>query len=137
MTPVTKPQDKGTTAHYEESQVLRIMASGKNPDGSPYSMKTREQQLAPLGFRQATDLSAAITLSSIPGGIPAGSLMAVIQPEDADVRWRDDGTAPNAGVGMYLFEGSQFEYTGDLTVIQFIELSASGKLNISYYGEAL
>jgi hypothetical protein len=49
------------------------------------------------------------------------------------VRWRDDGTAPTASVGMPLAVGVPLQYDGDLTNIKFIETAASAKLNISYY----
>jgi len=49
------------------------------------------------------------------------------------VRWRDDGTAPTASVGMPLPAGTILSYDGDLSRIRFIETAASAALNISYY----
>lgn len=82
-----------------------------------------------FGYQQITSLSAATSLS-----VPTGALIALIQPEVADVRWRDDGTAPTASVGMYLGQGATLPYTGNLNAVQFIQVSAGAKLNISYYG---
>ena len=60
-------------------------------------------------------------------------LVALIQAEDQNVRWRDDGTDPTASVGMLLEAGKDMLYTGDLGAIKFIEEAASAKLNVSYY----
>jgi hypothetical protein len=49
------------------------------------------------------------------------------------VRWRDDGVAPSTSVGMPVAVGVPLQYDGDLTKIRFIQQSASGILNISYY----
>jgi hypothetical protein len=58
---------------------------------------------------------------------------ALIVAETQSVRWRDDGVAPTASVGMLLATGVPLQYDGDLTNIKFIEQTASAKLNISYY----
>lgn len=84
---------------------------------------------APRGFQQITSLSAAASLT-VP---PAGASLAVFVAETQDVRWRDDGTAPTASVGMLLAKGVEFTYQGDLSKIQFIETTTSAKLNVSYY----
>jgi hypothetical protein len=48
-------------------------------------------------------------------------------------RWRDDGTAPTATVGMQLFVGSELNYHGPLEAIQFIDGAGTNKINITYY----
>jgi hypothetical protein len=82
----------------------------------------------PLGYQQITSLSASTALT-----IPAGAKRAIIQAETQDVRWRDDGTAPTASVGMVISAGDRLAYTGSLPAIRFIEATASAKLNVSYY----
>ena len=81
-----------------------------------------------LGYEQVTALSAAVHLAS------RGAALALIQAETKDVRWRDDGVAPTATVGMLLAAGASFVYDGDLDAVQFIETAASAKLNINYLG---
>lgn len=81
-----------------------------------------------LGFQQITDLSSSIGLT-----VPSGATLALIVPEAQNVRWRDDGTAPTASVGMPVFVGASLSYDGDLNRIRFIQETASAKLNISYY----
>lgn len=81
-----------------------------------------------LGYVQLTSLATAVGLT-----VPVGATFAIIQAEAQAVRWRDDGTAPTATVGMTVPAGSELRYDGNLRGIQFIEAAASAKLNISFY----
>ena len=81
-----------------------------------------------LGYQQITSLSASTALT-----VPVGATMALITPETQAIRWRDDGTAPTASVGMPIAVGAYFTYDGDLKSIRFIEQTASAKINVSYY----
>jgi hypothetical protein len=81
-----------------------------------------------LGFQQITSLSASTALT-----VPSGATLALIVPEGQAVRWRDDGTAPTASVGMPIFVGASLSYDGNLKNIQFIQQAASATLNVSYY----
>lgn len=83
----------------------------------------------PLGYQQITSLSSATALT-----VPAGAKRALIRPEAQAVRWRDDGTAPTASVGMQLDFGETLPYTGNLLSLRFIEISSGAKLNVAYYG---
>lgn len=89
-----------------------------------------------MGYQQITDLSSATGLT-VPTTTPFGNnykpVLAVIVSESADVRWRDDGTAPTASVGMPLATGVMLQYDGDLSKIKFIQQSSGAKLNVSYY----
>jgi len=88
-----------------------------------------------LGYQQITSLSSAASLT-VPqtdlNGLACKPTLAIITAETQAVRWRDDA-APTASVGMPLASGATLQYDGDLTKIQFIEQTASAKLNISYY----
>ena len=89
-----------------------------------------------FGYQQITDLTASTALTvpvKSPEGLNAKPVLALIVAEGAPVRWRDDGTAPSSTVGMPIAVGVPFQYDGDLTKIRFIQQSASGILNISYY----
>ena len=90
-----------------------------------------------LGYQQITSLSSAqkLTVPSVDPstGLNAMPTIALITPETQGVRWRDDGVAPTASVGMPLAAGVTLQYDGDLRKIQFIEQTASAKLNISFY----
>lgn len=81
-----------------------------------------------LGYQQITSLSASAALT-----VPTGATMALIVADTQGVRWRDDGIAPTASVGMPLAVGVSLSYDGDLKAIRFIQQAASATLNISYY----
>ena len=89
-----------------------------------------------LGYQQITSLSSAANLT-VPAQDKLGNkqqaTIALITPEAQAVRWRDDGVAPTASVGMPLAVGVTLQYDGDLTNIKFIEQVSGAKLNISYY----
>lgn len=84
--------------------------------------------LRPNGYEQITSLAAAAGINA-----PDGTVLAVIQPEAQNVRYRDDGTNPTTGVGMKLVANDYLFYTGVMSAIKFIEEAASAKLNITYY----
>lgn len=89
-----------------------------------------------LGYQQITSLSAstALTVPAVDkGGLSCKPSIAIITPETQAVRWRDDGVAPTASVGMPLAVGSTLQYDGDLTQIRFIEQTGSAKINVTYY----
>jgi hypothetical protein len=81
-----------------------------------------------LGYQQITSLSSAQALT-----VPRDATRALIAPLTQTVRWRDDGVAPTASVGMPAAAGTYLSYDGDLNRIRFIEVSASAELNITYY----
>ena len=89
-----------------------------------------------IGYQQITSLSSAASLT-VPttdkNGMNQKPTFALIICETQNVRWRDDGTAPTASVGMPLSPSVPLQYDGDLSKIQFIEQAGSAKLNISYY----
>jgi hypothetical protein len=92
---------------------------------------SKPQAPIPKGYQQLTQLSAVKTLT-----IPAGANYALIRCTGADVRWRDDGTAPTALAGYPLAVGEELQYdavTG-LANLRFIEQSASAEISVSYYG---
>lgn len=84
----------------------------------------------PLGYVQLTTTiaSAAAALT-----VPAGANMVLLQAETQAVRFRDDGTAPTASVGMLVPVGVAFQYTGTLTALQFIAATSGAILDVSFY----
>jgi len=89
-----------------------------------------------MGYQQITSLGTATGLT-VPQkdlqGLAGTPRIAIITPEAQAVRWRDDGVAPTATVGMPLAAGVTLQYDGDLSQIQFIEQTSGAKLNITYY----
>ena len=85
-----------------------------------------------LGYQQITSLSGSTGLT-VPKLNGQQATLAVITVEAQTVRWRDDGTAPTASVGMPVVAAATLYYDGDLSRIRFIEATAGAILNISYY----
>lgn len=87
-------------------------------------------QYAALGYAQITDLSAAVGLPNV----PALATTVIVTVEGQNVRWRDDGTAPSATVGMLAkTTDSPLFYSGPIRNIKFIEVTGGAKLNVAYY----
>lgn len=84
---------------------------------------------APLGYQQYTSLSSATNLS----GYPPEATIAEIIVEAQGIRYRDDGTAPTSSIGMPVAAGNAFQYSGDLSAIQFIQQTSGAIINVSYY----
>jgi len=83
--------------------------------------------IEPVGYRKLDSLASAI-------GVQIGDgRVALIQAINQNVRYRDDGIAPEASVGMVLFAGQSIWYTGDLRAIRFIEETAGAEVNILAY----
>ena len=92
----------------------------------------------PLGYQQVTcgNTAAALTFAALTAGQAGSNInFLIIENQDAsiNVRWRDDGTAPTATVGMRILAGQQLVYAGDPYAIQFIAESGSPKINVSAY----
>jgi hypothetical protein len=85
--------------------------------------------LEPAGYVQVTDVSTAVGV----GTIPTNTKLTLVQAEGQDVRWRDDGTDPTAGVGMLLEDGQTLVYNGNPTALKIIQVTTTAKLNISFY----
>ena len=112
-------QANSPTVGLATDQIVKVTSSS----AFPYYL------YSPLGYQQITSLSSAISLT-----VPTGATLALIVIDSPAVRWRDDGTAPTASVGMLLTVGqSPFQYSGNLSSIQFIASSGSPILDISYY----
>lgn len=84
---------------------------------------------ASKGYQQLGTLSAAASLT-----VPAGASNAVIAVSGAPVRWRADGTAPTASVGMPVAAGATLVIGGMLMgSIEFIQQSGTAELDVTYF----
>ncbi len=76
----------------------------------------------PLGYQQidntALRTSVGLTVPTIPAGMLP--LFAIIQANGGTIRWRDDGTAPDASTGMLIPSGGELLYSGELDKIRLI-----------------
>ncbi len=91
-------------------------------NGGPYSYR-------PLGYQQ---VSASAVAQNLPN-IPPNASVALIAVESQGIRYRDDGIAPTASVGMPISGGQDFQYMGDLINFQFIAQTGSPTVDILYY----
>lgn len=96
-----------------------------------------------LGYQQIVNPVAATgivmpttTVQTLPGGYvvkPGTPGLAIIQCSGFPVRWRDDGVAPTAGLGMNLAVGQELDYVGDIGSIQFINNGGAATLDITLF----
>lgn len=82
-----------------------------------------------LGYVQVASVAAAVGI----GAIPAHAKAVYIQANGGDVRWRDDGANPTAGVGMLLPDGQTLKYVGAMKNLKFIDAGGTAKLDLTFY----
>jgi len=81
-----------------------------------------------LGVQQVSVSTTAVVLPTV-----ATSTIVQVCVEGNPVRYRDDGTAPTATVGILAGVGC-FSYSGPLTAMQFIATAAgSATVDVGYY----
>lgn len=130
----TYPSDQGQPAAALPVRLVNAggsafyTSSGGGGGGAPYAA-------TPKGYGQLALTTTAALISTVSGGIPSGATYAVITVEGTgpDTRWRDDGVAPTATVGMPLFAGQTWTFSGDLSTVQFVAVSGTPSINISFY----
>lgn len=83
---------------------------------------------AVLAYRQITVLTSAV-------GCPLASQgkAVMFKAEAQEIRYRLDGIAPTASVGIPVAAGECVWFVGDLTKLQFIEVAAGGILNLHIF----
>lgn len=94
----------------------------------PTSIEVTPANSTPMGYEQITGLTSAQSLT-----VPAGANIAILQAQDQDCRFRDDGTSPTASVGTVLEVKRLFGYSGDLSAVEIIETTATAIVNVLYY----
>ena len=85
----------------------------------------------PSGFEQST-----VSTASVPMVVPDGATLAIVTVEDADIRWRVDGTAATATVGHLLAEGSSMVVCGRSSMRNFSAIrddATDAIVTITYY----
>jgi len=107
--------------------VLEQLPAGTNIIGE---VSTKEASYTTLGFSQITVSVPAIGITA-----PGGTKLAVIDCQDATVRYRSDGTDPTPTVGKRLLQDGELPWTGPMSAIKFIrETGTDGILNVEFYG---
>jgi hypothetical protein len=85
----------------------------------------------PLGYQQISSPAVATNLT-LPTGVGPVKI-AEICVETQGVRYRDDGVAPTAAIGIPVAAGSCFAYSVNLSVVQFIQQVSGAVIDVSYY----
>ena len=92
-------------------------------------MEVLTQYLKANGYSQLTGISVSTGFTVV-----EGTKLALCQAEAQQVRWRDDGTAPTATVGMILQPGDTLIYdAADMVNLKFIQVVAGAIVNVSQY----
>lgn len=118
-----------------------VLAALGLPAGAQQTSIVKAGPYLPLGYCQMTSLSSAkplVTANCSTGSVPNGAVIAEICVETAGVRYRDDGTAPTASVGIPVIPSATvpqcYAYAIiPMTAVQFIAVSGSPVVNVSFY----
>jgi hypothetical protein len=100
----------------------------EHPDRARAQISAAGIKLVPLGYQQISTPAVATPLT-----VPAGANYVYIQVDTQAIRWRDDGTAPTAAIGMQVPVGGTLFYAGTLSAFQLIQVTAGAVVNVSYY----
>lgn len=86
----------------------------------------------PCGYQQVTVTTVqSLTIPTACGPNPS---LVVIKAEVQAVRYRDDGTAPTASVGMPVaVTDAPISYEGTISALQFIAQTSGGVIDASFY----
>jgi hypothetical protein len=111
------------------------MTSHVNEDGSNTD-GTRVEPNASMGYDLGVTCATAATLPSVATMKTAGAEIVTIQCDYGStsyIRYRTDGTAPTATVGMTLAPGASIDMSiTEAGTAQFIQAAATATINASY-----
>lgn len=106
------------------------LTSAALADGPFYQMK-----VAPIyGYISAGAGQMALSVTTNTTlTVPTGATLAEICVETAGVRYRDDGTAATALLGLPVSSGTCFAFSGPLSVLSFTAQTGSPTIDVLYY----
>lgn len=113
--------------------VLVLLLAGGAALADDAGERAMTSAVLPLGYCQLTVSSTAVLLSSCTGGIPDKSAWVQIIGETAAIRYRADGVAPTASVGMPLATGTPMQYTSVMAKLQFIAQTGTATVDADFY----
>lgn len=91
-----------------------------------------------VGYCQLS-ISTVVAISTCSGGIPARTRYALITPETAAIRCRDDGTNPTTAVGFPIAVAGLLTYSasdgvnGPLAALKCVAQTGTSTVNIWFY----
>lgn len=80
-----------------------------------------------IGYRQMSSVTTATVCPLAHGK------QVHFQAEAQSIRYRLDGVAPTAAIGVLVPAGESVCFTGDLTKLQFIEVATGAKINLHVF----
>lgn len=95
--------------------------------------RSNQLQMSALGYRQ---IEIPVGEATIIGELPSGARIVLVKIEGAAVRYRDDGVAPTAAIGMPLSDGESMTYDAQMDGIQFIAQAEGAICNLAFYGDS-
>lgn len=112
---------------------VRDSGGRQTPMGGPGILRRLTQQFA--GDPVGTFKLVAVGATAVGLAPPDAAMSALLSVEGGDVRFRDDGTAPTAAVGVRIAAGTVLAVRGkgSLTGIQFIAVAAAATVNVTFY----
>jgi hypothetical protein len=138
--PATQPRVFNTTSQVWARAIQSAGATLQVTNGLAGSaatpLSTVDGVRTPLGVYQVSVTTAETLATAIGASIPAGATLVYIEPEigGADIRYRDDGTAPTNSVGVRISAGVAWPYVGSLSAIQLVSQSgAAATVNLAFY----
>lgn len=84
----------------------------------------------PRGYQKITIASGNVGLISNPH---KHVVLAIIRPEGADIRWRDDGNNPTATDGIKVAQDTTIEYLGEIADLRFTPISGTATVHVALY----
>jgi len=122
----------GATIDSEVGTCSTCVAMPVTTSSAGGAISTKPDASVSTGYQQVIGLVAATTIT--PG---AGSTYCVITTETQNVRYRDDGAAPTAAVGMLLLVGQSVTFRlSSFSALQFIQVTTTATLDIDCYKDA-
>lgn len=124
------------SARAAQFQVSKIGASGAILAVVPFLNRTGGYTTKPANDVEVTGGSGTgcqLTITWNDASRPENAAAVVLQPETQAVRYRRDGVAPTASVGILIPVNEKIVLSGDLENIVVIQAASSAVLNIAFY----
>lgn len=106
----------------------------------PMSASEHMTPISTNGFEQVSVTTSAATLKSLLTGtvVPADARHAIFYPEDQDVRWRADGTAPAVDTGIVMEKDALHVFENQRGIFDNMQVisgnaSSAASLNVHWF----
>ena len=109
------------------------MSIHQNPDGSVSDGVKIEANGNFVAHEIGVAVTASSGLATVATQVTAGAKQVIVQADGNDIRYRLDGTAPTASVGVLIKNGTSQPFNmPDAAAARFIQVSATAVINATY-----